>query len=120
MAGRYVRLRLPIGSGTRPVQPARLLDRRGCPAGGSPLSTVRPLPPANVGPGSADRGNLRPGHDRAGRCIYDHTEGMWYEWQGHAWERGECKHARLLASGPLASVYLDTSAQLSEEAAQAE
>ncbi len=59
-------------------------------------------------------------HLFTGRCIYDHTEGMWYEWQGHAWERDECKHALLLASGPLASVYLDTSAQLSEEAAQAE
>ncbi|MFL5655225.1 MAG: phage/plasmid primase, P4 family [Ktedonobacteraceae bacterium] len=55
-----------------------------------------------------------------GQCIYDHTEGMWYEWQGHYWERDECKHALLLASGPLASVYLDASAQLSEEAAQAE
>ncbi len=55
-----------------------------------------------------------------GRCIYDHTEGMWYEWKGHSWERDECKHALLLASGPLASVYLDASAQLSEEAAQTE
>ncbi len=55
-----------------------------------------------------------------GQCVYDHTEGMWYEWQGHHWERDECKHALLLASGPLASVYLDTSAQLAEEAAQAE
>ena len=55
-----------------------------------------------------------------GQCVYDHTEGVWYEWQGHAWERDECKHSLLLASGPLASVYLDASAQLSEEAAQAE
>jgi len=55
-----------------------------------------------------------------GKCVYDHTEGMWYEWQGHHWERDECKHALLLASGPLASVYLDTSAHLAEEAAQAE
>lgn len=55
-----------------------------------------------------------------GKCVYDHTEGMWYEWQGHHWERDECKHALLLASGPLASVYLDASAQLAEEAAQAE
>jgi putative DNA primase/helicase len=55
-----------------------------------------------------------------GRCIYDHTEGVWYEWQGHAWDRDECKHALLLASGPLASVYLDASAQLSQAAAQTE
>ena len=55
-----------------------------------------------------------------GKCVYDHTEGMWYEWQEHHWERDECKHALLLASGPLASVYLDTSAHLAEEAAQAE
>lgn len=55
-----------------------------------------------------------------GKCVYDHTEGMWYEWQEHHWERDECKHALLLASGPLASVYLDTSAHLSEEMAQAE
>ena len=55
-----------------------------------------------------------------GRCIYDHTEGMWYEWKGHSWERDECKHSLLLASGPLASVSLDTSAQLAEEAALAE
>jgi putative DNA primase/helicase len=59
-------------------------------------------------------------HLFAGKCVYDHTEGMWYEWQGHHWERDECKHALLLASGPLASVYLDASAQLAEEAAQAE
>jgi putative DNA primase/helicase len=34
--------------------------------------------------------------------------------------RDDCKHSLLLASGPLASVYLDASAQLAEEAAQAE
>jgi putative DNA primase/helicase len=55
-----------------------------------------------------------------GKCVYDHTEGMWYEWQGHHWKRDDCKHSLLLASGPLASVYLDASAQLAEEAAQAE
>jgi putative DNA primase/helicase len=55
-----------------------------------------------------------------GKCVYDHTEGMWHEWQGHYWERDDCKHSLLLASGPLASVYLDASAQLAEEAAQAE
>ena len=55
-----------------------------------------------------------------GRCIYDHTEKMWCEWRGNFWERDECKHSLLLASGPLASAYLDTSAQLSDEAAQAE
>ena len=54
-----------------------------------------------------------------GRCIYDHTEGAWYEWCGHYWERDECKHALLLASGPLASVYLAASAELSEQAARA-
>ncbi|MBV9688464.1 MAG: hypothetical protein JO202_02015 [Ktedonobacteraceae bacterium] len=59
-------------------------------------------------------------HVFRGKCVYDHSEGMWYEWQGHHWERDECKHALLLASGPLASVYLDTSAHLAEEAAQAE
>jgi putative DNA primase/helicase len=55
-----------------------------------------------------------------GKCVHDHTEGMWYEWQGHYWQRDDCKHSLLLASGPLASVYLDASAQLAEEAALAE
>ncbi len=55
-----------------------------------------------------------------GKCIYDHTEGTWYEWRGTFWERDECKHSLLLASGPLASAYLDASAHLSEEAAQEE
>ena len=52
------------------------------------------------------------------RCIYDHTEGAWYEWRSHYWERDECKHALLLASGPLAAVYLEASATLSEQAAR--
>jgi len=55
-----------------------------------------------------------------GRCIYDHTEGDWYEWRGHYWERDERKHSLLLASGPLARMYLQASAMLSEEAAEAE
>ncbi len=59
-------------------------------------------------------------HLFGGRCIYDHTDGTWYEWRGHYWERDECKHALLLASGPLASAYLETSARLSEEMAQLE
>jgi P4 family phage/plasmid primase-like protien len=54
-----------------------------------------------------------------GKCIYDHTEGAWYEWRGNYWERDECKHALLLASGPLASVYLAASAELSEQASRA-
>ena len=45
---------------------------------------------------------------------------MWNDGQGHHWERDECKHALLLASGLMASVYLDASAQLADEAAQAE
>jgi putative DNA primase/helicase len=53
-----------------------------------------------------------------GRCIYDHTEGFWYEWHGHAWQRDEQKHALVLASGPLAAVYLEASAALAEQAAQ--
>jgi putative DNA primase/helicase len=52
------------------------------------------------------------------KCLYDHTEGTWYEWRGHYWECDECKHALLLASGPLAAVYLEASATLSEQAAQ--
>jgi putative DNA primase/helicase len=52
------------------------------------------------------------------RCLYDHTEGAWYEWRSHYWERDECKHALLLASGPLAAVYLEASATLSEQAAR--
>ena len=59
-------------------------------------------------------------HLFGGKCVYDHTEGMWYEWQGSHWKLDECKHSLLLASGPLASVYLDASAELSEESAQAE
>ena len=52
------------------------------------------------------------------KCLYDHTEGSWYEWHGHFWERDACMHALLLASGPLAAVYLEASAALSEHAAQ--
>ena len=52
------------------------------------------------------------------KCLYDHTEGSWYEWRGHFWERDERKHSLLLASGPLAAVYLEASATLSEQAAQ--
>lgn len=55
-----------------------------------------------------------------GRCIYDHTDGVWYEWQGHFWKRDDCKHALLLASGPLAAVYLQVSAALSEARAEIE
>jgi putative DNA primase/helicase len=55
-----------------------------------------------------------------GKCVYDHTEGMWYEWHGHFWTRDECKHALVLVSTRLTSIYPDTSAQLSQEAAQAE
>ncbi|HET8842300.1 MAG TPA: hypothetical protein VFN35_12585, partial [Ktedonobacteraceae bacterium] len=52
-----------------------------------------------------------------GRCIYDHTEGMWYEWQGHVWKRDEQKHSLKLVSNLLASVYLHASALLSQQAA---
>ena len=51
------------------------------------------------------------------KCLYDHTEGTWYEWRGHYWERDDCKHSLLLASGPLSAVYLEASATLSEQAA---
>src|SRR6266702_3778237 len=55
-----------------------------------------------------------------GQCIYDHTEKLWYEWQRHYWKPDETKHALLMASNHLAGQYMQASAELSEEAAQAE
>ncbi len=55
-----------------------------------------------------------------GQCVYDHTEKLWYEWYGHYWKPDETKHALLMASNHLASQYMEASATLSEEAAQAE
>jgi putative DNA primase/helicase len=55
-----------------------------------------------------------------GQCVYDHTEKLWYEWQRHYWKPDETKHALLMASNHLASEYMEASAALSEEAAQAE
>jgi putative DNA primase/helicase len=59
-------------------------------------------------------------HLFGGQCIYDHTEKQWYEWQRHYWKADETKHALLMASNHLAGQYMQASAQLSEEAAQAE
>ncbi len=55
-----------------------------------------------------------------GQCIYDHTEKLWYEWQRHYWKPDETKHALLMASNHLAGQYMQASAELSAEAAQAE
>jgi putative DNA primase/helicase len=55
-----------------------------------------------------------------GRCVYDHTEGRWYEWQGHSWKRDEQAHSLVLATGPLTVIYLDASATLSEQTAEEE
>ncbi len=55
-----------------------------------------------------------------GQCIYDHTEKLWYEWQRHYWKPDETKHALLMASNHLAGQYMQASAELSQEAAQAE
>jgi putative DNA primase/helicase len=55
-----------------------------------------------------------------GQCVYDHTEKLWYEWEQHYWKPDETKHALLMASNHLASEYMEASAALSEEAAQAE
>ncbi len=55
-----------------------------------------------------------------GQCIYDHTEKQWYEWQRHYWKPDETKHALLMASNHLAGQYMQASAELSGEAAQAE
>lgn len=53
-----------------------------------------------------------------GRCIYDHTEGLWYEWQGHVWKRDEQKHALVLVSNPLAATYVEAGSVLSEQVAE--
>ena len=55
-----------------------------------------------------------------GQCIYDHTEKLWYEWQRHYWKPDETKHSLLMASNHLAGQYMQASAELSAEAAQAE
>jgi P4 family phage/plasmid primase-like protien len=55
-----------------------------------------------------------------GRCVYDHTDNLWYEWQGHSWKRDEQDHSLVLATGPLAAIYLDASATLSDQAAEEE
>ncbi len=48
-----------------------------------------------------------------GRCVYDHTEGQWYLWQGHSWKRDEYQKITVLVSNHLAVTYLEVSAQLS-------
>jgi P4 family phage/plasmid primase-like protien len=41
-----------------------------------------------------------------GRSIYDHTEGAWYMWQEHYWQRDHCEYTRTVqVSGTLADVY---------------
>jgi putative DNA primase/helicase len=53
-----------------------------------------------------------------GRYVYDHSEKAWYAWQGHAWKLDETNQVLNMVSGPLAAVYLETSAALSEQAAE--
>lgn len=53
-----------------------------------------------------------------GRYLYDHTERVWYAWQGHAWKRDETNQVVNMVSGPLAAVYLETSAELSSQTAE--
>jgi putative DNA primase/helicase len=53
-----------------------------------------------------------------GRYVYDHSEKTWYAWQGHAWKPDETSQVVNMVSGPLAAVYLETSAALSEQAAE--
>jgi putative DNA primase/helicase len=53
-----------------------------------------------------------------GRYVYDHSEKAWYAWQGHTWKPDETNQVVNMVSGPLAAIYLETSAALSEQAAE--
>ncbi|HEY1349615.1 MAG TPA: hypothetical protein VGF67_08335 [Ktedonobacteraceae bacterium] len=53
-----------------------------------------------------------------GRYVYDHTGKEWYAWQGHAWKRDVTNQVVNMVSGPLAAIYLNTSAELAARAAQ--
>jgi putative DNA primase/helicase len=51
------------------------------------------------------------------RFVYDHTGKQWYFWQGYAWKCDETGQVINMVSGPLAAVYLDASAALTEQEA---
>ncbi|NLE76339.1 MAG: hypothetical protein GX605_06255, partial [Chloroflexi bacterium] len=38
--------------------------------------------------------------------VFDHSQGAWYNWAGHHWERDELGFMRRLVSGPVAGRYL--------------
>lgn len=47
-----------------------------------------------------------------GRCVYDHTDKVWYTWQGHYWKVDDVELMRHLVSGALASTYLKAEAEV--------
>lgn len=56
-------------------------------------------------------------HLFAGQCVYDHIEKAWYLWQQHYWQRDDVGRIRALVSHGLASVYLQTAADLTARVA---
>lgn len=55
-----------------------------------------------------------------GRCVFDHTDNVWYTWQGHYWRADDLQVMRHLVSGVLASSYLRAAAELNLELARIE
>jgi putative DNA primase/helicase len=47
-----------------------------------------------------------------GKCVFDHTAKTWYIWQGHYWIEDREQYIFNLVSGPLASCYINASAEL--------
>lgn len=55
-----------------------------------------------------------------GRCIYDHTDQLWYIWQGHFWKVDDTQMVKHLVSGVLASTYLKAVAEMNLRIARVE
>lgn len=55
-----------------------------------------------------------------GRCVYDHTDGLWYIWQGHHWKVDNIQLVKHLVSGVLASTYLKAVAEINLKLARLE
>lgn len=53
-----------------------------------------------------------------GRCIYDHTEGAWYLWQGHYWAKDRHELAPLLVCECVARVYQEVNLRLGTDTRQ--
>lgn len=53
------------------------------------------------------------------RLVYDHSEGDWYLWAGHYWQRDATQQVKLLFSGQVAAQYLTGAAELTKKASEA-